>query len=630
MRKILISFFLIISPAYIIFSQSYVSVNLENNIYQIIDLSVQRGLCASPPGSKPYTRSQIISIINEILSAENAGGLKISERIILEKEREKYTSKIKGFDLNRGMYLSKAKLFKTDIEMNTEVGLGFDMEISQSEEFNSENFYNWGGDLWIYAYLRGDIGSNFSYSTTANFGFVKAGRRLEGYYHTYYAGFEDHDEFIDQYIPTYSEPLAYFPFTYKKRWDASVFYLDQLDSSGFQSMPEKLSGAYAFIAETTAVFFNNALLFRAGRLRREWAAMSPGSSLVFNGNARPFLALEAQFQPLSWFNISTLTGELEYFNQNGIKNSAWSSQNAFSITMLEFNIKDFLHFDLGDVVIWPKRTELGYPLPIIDSFFYQNNIGDFDNLSLFFDIKLNLYKMMNVWFSFYSDEMELNPDMGLLDRTMIAFQAGTTFIIPHLPFAFIKLTYTKIEPYCYTHNRNFVPWYNDDNGLRPVETAYINNGVGIGYYLPPNSDEVLLRFEAMPGISSKIHFQYQMIRHGADFGDSAVDGSSYLSELDPDSRNENPILKKYFLHDGAYQWFHILKGGAEYTLKKLPITVYGEAGVVFSYFTNIDGPANQGETSQYHIVDEAPYTRSTSFILMLGVKIFSDSQAIHQ
>jgi hypothetical protein len=207
---------------------------------------------------------------------------------------------------------------------------------------------------------------------------------------------------------------------------------------------------------------------------------------------------------------------------------------------------------------------------------------------------------------------------------MFAFQAGTTVAVLPLPFAFIKLTYTKIEPYCYTHNRNFNPWYNDDNGSRPMETAYTNNGVGIGYYLPPNSDELLLRFETMTRSGAAAHFQYQMIRRGADFGPSAVDGSSYSAELDPEGRDDKPVLKKHFLRDGAYQWFHILKTGAEYTLKKLPLTLYAETGVVFSYFTNIDGPANQGDSSQYHIIDEAPYIQSTNFILTLGIKLFPD------
>jgi hypothetical protein len=157
-----------------------------------------------------------------------------------------------------------------------------------------------------------------------------------------------------------------------------------------------------------------------------------------------------------------------------------------------------------------------------------------------------------------------------------------------------------------------------------MEIAYVNNGVSLGYYLPPNADELLLRFEAMPAVSTSVHFQYQMIRHGADFGPNAPDGSSYQSELDPSGRDDKSVLRKYFLQDGAYQWQHILKVGCDHTFSKFPLKVFAEAGVVFSYFTNIDGQANAGSASDYHIVDEAPYTKSTNLILTLGIKFFPD------
>jgi hypothetical protein len=626
MLKLFLFFLLTVAPVYALTAQSHVSVTVEDHIYQILDLAVGRGLCRPLPASKPYTRAVILSAINEALGAESAGRgrLNAAERLILENEREKYTEKKEGLDPAHGRYFAAGTLFKKNIKISAEAGLKMDAEFSQAVKAEPETAYSWGETLWISAYLKGDIGNHFSYDATISGGILRAGRKQNGVYHTYYEGFDDHGEFIDRELPVHSEPLAYFPFTYKKMWDSSVFFFDELNSSGYQTFPERLAGAYAINGDVAASFLDGTLSFRFGRLRREWAAMSPGSSLIFNGNAQPFLAIEGQFQPLSWFSISSLTGELEYFNQDGIKISSWSSQNAFSITMLEFNIKNFLHIDFGDAVVWPKRFELGYPFPLLSSFFYQNNIGDFDNLAMFLDIKGSIPGIASAWVSFFCDEMELQPAMGILDRTMLAFQAGTTVHILPLPFSFIKLSYTKIEPYCYTHNRNFVPWYNDLDGGRPMETAYMNNGVGIGYYLPPNSDELLLRFETMAGRATNIHFQYQMIRHGADFGPNAVDGSAYFSELDPDGRDEKDVLKKYFLHDGAYQWFHILKAGAEHRLDKLSAKVYGEAGVVFSYFTNIDGPANQGEPAPYRIVDEAPYSKSTAVILTLGVKLFPD------
>jgi hypothetical protein len=115
-----------------------------------------------------------------------------------------------------------------------------------------------------------------------------------------------------------------------------------------------------------------------------------------------------------------------------------------------------------------------------------------------------------------------------------------------------------------------------------------------------------------------------MIRHGADYGSGEVDGSSLLSELDPDGRSgSNPILKRFFLHDGAYQWNHIIKAGVEWNLPKLPIALYGEAGVVISYFTNIEEAANvTGDAHPYFMIDTSEYPKSTGFVVKLGVKIY--------
>jgi hypothetical protein len=202
---------------------------------------------------------------------------------------------------------------------------------------------------------------------------------------------------------------------------------------------------------------------------------------------------------------------------------------------------------------------------------------------------------------------------------MTAAQAGLNIQIPFLAFSSIRLSYTMVNPYCYTHNRNFNPWF----GSLPMETSYTNNGVSLGYYIPPNSDELLFRFKTMPIKSLVTHLQYQMIRHGADYGPGEVDGSSLLSELDPDDRGTNPILKRFFLHDGAYQWMHIIKAGIEWNLPKLPVALYGEVGINYSYFTDIEEQANvTGVAHPYFAIDTSEYPKSTGYIIKIGVKVF--------
>jgi hypothetical protein len=598
-------------------AQTYTSVSLDNHIYNILEQAEMRGLCPPLSGVKPYSRAYILSAIDTILDSENKKGtLNSTERRVLENYKNNLSSPAAGLNIKEGYFYSKTNIGRKGIPISAYIGAGADMELSSGIYPETADNY-WGNDVWANLFIKGDIGGSFSYGFSVGGGLVKIPRGTLGKYNTYYAGFIDHDEYKNLEIDIYSQPLSHFPYTYQKKWDGSIYLLDNMFD--FNSWPNSMAGVYNLKSEIGGVFWDGIIKWRFGRMEHEWGSPASGSSLSMNRMARPFLGIEGSFTPLDWFAISSLTGVLEYYNDKGIKESAMTNQNAFSISMLEFKYKNYFYFDIGEAVVWNKRFELGYLSPITNHIFYQNNIGDFDNVSMFFNIKAQYPALGKIWFSVYWDEAYWVKEAFELDRTMIAAQAGATISLPIFAFSSIKLTYTKIEPYCYTHNRNYVPGYTHE-----MEMAYMNNGVGLGYYLPPNSDELLLRFETIAGGPSNIiHFQYQMIRHGADFGPSAVDGSSYSSELDPEGRGEKDVLKKYFLHDGAYQWFHILKAGAEHTLSKLPFTAYWEAGVVFSYFTNIDGRANSGSSSPYEIIDTPPYTKSKNIIVTLGIKIFS-------
>ncbi|MDR2808545.1 MAG: hypothetical protein LBB43_06005, partial [Spirochaetaceae bacterium] len=74
----------------------------------------------------------------------------------------------------------------------------------------------------------------------------------------------------------------------------------------------------------------------------------------------------------------------------------------------------------------------------------------------------------------------------------------------------------------------------------------------------------------------------------------------------------------------AYQWQHILKIGGAHTFANftVPVQVFGEAGVVISYFTDIAGEPNAGSPSSYSVVDTPEYPRSTGIFLTLGFTWF--------
>ena len=605
-----------------LWGQTHTSVSLENQVYYILEQAEIRGLCRPLSGVRPYTQGVITEAINEILRSDSAK-LKQAERAILEQYLAKFAKPKTGIDWSRGAWRGETAIGKNDFTISANAGVSADIE-SSAGFYPSDRYF--GTEIWIRAFVNGDLGGHVSYDVSAEGGLMQAPRKYLGEYDTYYPRYKYNEdnpddpgnkEFINEPIDVFSEPMTHFPYAYKKRWDGSVFFFRNV--TGFDYWPDSAAGGYNLMSELSASFLEQKLIVRLGRLSHDWGSTSAGSSLAFNQMARPFLGLEVEFNPVSWFGITSLTGALEYHNIGGIKESSMTFQNLFSVTMMQFRYKNYIFFDMVDSVVYSKRLELGYISPITSSFFYQNNVGDFDNLAMTFNLKAQYPGLGNIWFSFFMDEMNLTTDLLTLDRQMVAMQGGVNVLLPFLSFSSVKLSYTKVNPYTYTHNRNKNPWYGD---LR-METSYTNNGVGLGYYLPPNADEILIKFTTMPVMNLTTHLQYQLIRHGADFGPNAVDGGNLLSELDPNGRDTNPILKRYFLRDGAYQWSHIARVGAELNVPGLPIAITGEMGTVFSYFTDINEEANiTGKAHNYSRVNTAAYPKSTGFIMKLGVRVF--------
>ncbi|MDR3160723.1 MAG: hypothetical protein LBU28_03815 [Spirochaetaceae bacterium] len=573
-------------------AQTHVSIPLEDEVYRLIDAAEKRGLCGEQSPVKPYTRDQVRAVLGEILAS---GDDRLSEK-------------------ERGILREAAGRFEDAPRIRITADAAF------SAGFYAGDGLKYGTRDWLSAALQADIGDWFSFGFNFGGGLLKVDR--EAYtYNAYYSTGENPNQDQKWMIDVYGDPPAYFPFSYRKSWDASVWNIRDINNSGQIGWPEGFSIGYSIKPELGGAVFDGRIRYRFGRLDREWGTAPEGNSLVLNRNAAPFVAAEATAVFSDWLSLSTLTGMLEYDPVlTGLGN--WGFQNAFSISMMEVRYKNYFTMDFGSTAVWPKRFELMYFLPNPLAFLFQGASGDYDNVGAFLDLKGTWPGIGSLWASFFLDEATPEKDFFILDRMMYAYQAGISAPLPWLSFATAALSYTKIEPYCYTHQRIDVPWIVGQEGGRAVQEAYVNFGSPLGSYLPPNSDEIKARLDFMAGMKTALHLQYQMIRHGADHGSNAVDGSHLYSEL-AGNRSGDPMLRKYFLRDGAYQWFHIVKAGFRSRLggPRPAFEIYGEAGFVISYYTNIEGPANSGSPSSYRIVDTPEYPHSKSVIAAVGIRV---------
>ena len=633
MKKLISFMFVLTIGMGLFYAQTNISVDITDNVYNILSASEQKNLCTKLSNTRPYTQKYIVQKLNEILSnlqnQEESYAVRIQKKEI-QKQLNKFQVK-KGFDFSRFNYNFSATE-ENPVTLNlgasyTTQGFGGVYDISESSSGGFETY----GSINI----CGDFGKNVSYRTYGNLGLSRMPLEFLGTYDIgKYWYSVDEEGNPDDTIRTINkfQNNSCLPYTYKKFWDGSVYSIGILSTGGdLNGWCNEISLAFSMLGDLRTTLLNDNIEIGIARQDREWAAMDNGSSLVLNGMARPFTGFDAKFKITPYFTLSTLFGSLEFPNQGYINSNAFPShgeihndsyyfQTNYAVTLLEADFKNF-HADFGSASIFPKRFELGYFFPFVDKVVFQNNVGDYDNLSLFANVKYTLPEYFSVWGSFFLDEtFGLKTNIFEMERCMFAYQGGVKANIPWLPFGKVSLRYTKVEPYCYTHQSLLNQPYYDDY----VSESYTNNGSCIGYYMPPNSDEILLNFEFVPEVNSTCGLRYQFSRHGADYGSQQVLGSSIYSELNP--VGERATLKKYFLHDGTYQWTNAISVYGSYDMSdfKIPVQFNMSVGYVNSFFTSI-GSVTRDEANwktPYSKINTDEYPVKNGCVVNLGFKAF--------
>ncbi|MDR2398009.1 MAG: hypothetical protein LBD74_04520, partial [Spirochaetaceae bacterium] len=333
-----------------LYAQTHASLPLDHPVYYLLEQAQARGLCSALPWVKPYSRAVVLHALGEILDQE---ALPLAERRILEQVKADLEPQAPGLDLRRGSYAFTLPV-KGGLRFSGNVGLGLRLGFSAGA-YPASGDPALAMDSWVSGYTSGDVGERLSYNFTLSGGLLQSPRSELGTGYPYYTGFTADEVHRNEAFPVYSLPEAYFPYTYQKGWDGFLFNPGEITAGGMKNWPQELSLGVSLQSELAGELLGSNLRYRFGRLRREWAGLMPGSSLVLNAQARPFIALEGTFQPVSWFAFSALTGVLEYYNAQGISESAMTSQNAFSIEQVELGYKNYLRFSVGSTAVWLKR-----------------------------------------------------------------------------------------------------------------------------------------------------------------------------------------------------------------------------------------------------------------------------------
>lgn len=624
-------------------SKANITVDVDDEIYSILLTAQTKGYCKALSNMKPYTERYILSVLDEIsdsLEKLDAESYSVkTEKAIVEKQKTRFIHKIEGLNLKNLEFSAESPYEKFPATFFIRDSIkGFVSGGLYDEKDNSSA----GFDTLDYLDLYGNITSFLSYRAGIRFGFSYMPLTQLG--DDYYIGewwddsnhfAEDDDHTNDRTINTFRN-YATLPYTYKKPWSGSIYYLTNMTASGLEGWPIEVSGVLGVDGELHASFFDNKLEIGLGRYNHEVASMDTNSSLALNAMAQPFFGFDLHVKFFDWLSYDTITGWTEFPNQEYINGNAWYYkgddnknhtnraridsyyfQNMYTIKALNLDFPYF-HMDIGSSCVYTKRFELGYMFPLIDSLLYQNSLGDYDNLGLFADIKGIWPGVGYVWATGFLDEMNmLKTKFWEKTRCMFAYQAGIKAYVPGVPFGNVSFRYTKIEPFCYTHTAlKYQPYYD-----YYMSTSYTNNGYSLGYYMPPNSDEFLLDFNCRPTEDSYAGISYQLTRHGTDWGSGAVEGSNLYSELAHNGRDEK---RKYFLYDGTYEWTSTVNLYGSYNFRSLnvPLKLNASIGYMFDWFTGVDN--NGKKNDKFYKINTNEYSPCNGFMMSLGFTLFGN------
>ena len=549
----------------LIFAQQNLSVPLTDDVYFLLENASLRGILPTLPAAKPYTLSFVLDNLNMVLESDE---ITESERIVLSKTYQRLAKTEQKKWYETGYYTNRF-----DENVKLPIMAGFTWESMASINFNEPDLAQ---EHWATGYIKGDITDFFSYN------FNIAGSLMD------------------------LSHKAFAPNTYLKTWDGFQFVLS--DFYEYVSISDLPAGGLRMLPELAFSAFDSKVQVKFSRTRRDWGYGD--GNLMLSGTARPFVAIETELNPVSWFSTNFITGTLEYDSNGNLKETASSFQNMYSALWGELKFKYF-YFGATGSVVYPKRLELGYMFPFMLAFLYQNQIGDFDNMQLGLFAGFTIPKITHIYTSIFMDELNIQVSNFLnKDRNMYAVQLGAKTPLP-LWSSVLTLQYTKVEPYMYTHPLTNVPWYD-----KPMDTTYINHGQPLGYFLNPNSDEFKLQLEAKPLWYLSTTACYTLVRHGI-----TADGSSFNDPLNYSGNLQNAqegdLYWKDFLHDGVYEWINSVALGGELDCRKWNVPITVGLTYTFSYTHH-----TLGDKNGFKNIDNTEYSNKAGNYLTLSVKVY--------
>jgi hypothetical protein len=555
-RFFLLALLMLCRPIAGLGAQTHLSVDIQDPVYQILELGELKGALGQLSAVRPFSRSQVVALLDRLWEARNR--LSPAEQALLSETRKRFGEERYG--------IAHGNLSYQPVEGSGQrVQVGGD--VRSRFRLNSNRPEDWHLDSVFRPFLRGDLCPWLSYLGVL--GFTVDRVRIDA---------------------------AFAPYGFSKQWDAyHISFGTPRYSDGQLDYP---TFSYDLETEIAAQPLGDDLRLSLARQRREWGIGD--GSLTLGGTARPFVGAETHVELAPWLIGHYLFGSLSNWEREPAGIDAGSGtltfQKLLALQRLEILPLPWLYVSASSSIVGAKRLELTYLSPLLFGVLAQNLVADLDNVGVGVDVAITLPPIGKAFFSFYADEMELT-NLGAFfrrPRNMVALQGGLKLPVPGLPFTTLTLQYTKVEPFTYTHYPTDYPDYRI-----PVDTAYTHDGENLAYPLWPNSDEILVKMVSLPIPNLRAGVEYRLIRHGDNPGKNPGD-PAILGRPDGYYDYSVPYESypdKAFLLDGLYDYNHILTFSGEYAIPNSSVTMGLSYTFSYTYWEpNASGEPDRPDT----------------------------------
>jgi len=459
----------------IIYSQSP-DLDYDHWIYDFINRIEAKGVFTKfDAGMKPYSRQEIANLLQQIdqhVVQNKKPELSKKEKALLEQFKGEFADELadKNVKINN-RYRERHPIRWQEGNNRLYLDFRFDqqLDLKTGDQFETGERVS---KMTLGGILRGDFTENFSF-------LVDVRNQMSTF----------KDSVDEQFNPSQGQPVV---------------------TTGSRAFSDK---AVAYLNWKLPWFS-----LKMGRDRLKWGPGHRGGLIISANNPLfDMILLQTRFKR---FNF-------QYFH--GFLNSQYQ-QKYFVAHRVELKAWDWLYLSGSETVIYGNRgVEMQYLNPLMPYHVAEHHLGDLDNNMMGMDISAYPFKNQKYYFELLLDDFSSSEGWFSYIGNKFGFMFGGYWVEPFkIPDVDLRIEYTRVEPFTYTH-------YDSVN-------TYLNYDEIIGYWSGPNSDVLFVEMNYLLFKDVHLKFSWEQVRRGTG------DVFTFPTETDGD--------RKYFLK-GTVERQHI-------------------------------------------------------------------------